>query len=757
MKVLISGLYAGPNPSPGVSISECVRSAYPDVRIVGVDYTDRNTGLHWKTFDEIEIQRPWNQIDPDQYGDYLTTLLNKDAYWLSGLDLEIWWMAERGLASAKGALIPPIDALRATARSNLPELGQPLGYVPDSISLRESDWDLHAFLRASGWKAWLKGPHYDAVPIRRWSDVEEARRQLIQRWGDVEFFLQKHVQGEEECLAFCAYKGELLDAVHMKKHSQSREGKTWAGRVSEPESALRAWLSQRVSELEWTGGGELEFVRDASGRLALLEWNPHFSAWIHGAVFAGRNLPGLLLQAASNAPMTHPERQGEYFARVVVETPCRDEFPPPPPRPSGPHPSEAYGKAPSGVVELAGQLQAGGGPVVSRGRNEPPATPEIDTCLLASLRTQVADLQSGQTPKRVLLADYAEEGFAASAAAARLASSGRCEVKLAYSLKTNPDPRLLSMALQHGFSAEVISAAEYGAASAAGFSPERIVMNGPAKTWPKELGMSAYSAGLSFADSIEELETALSADAPQSSGSASLIGLRLRPPRARSRFGIDVGAFDVFDRCARLLSESPRRFEIAVHFHIAAHAVGANDWFDLLDSVLRWARTLQDVSGHAVATLDLGGGWFPEDWRDVLLPALPSIITRCEEALPQLRHVYLEPGRALAQDSSALLTRVLQRRHGEQLDEIVVDASIAEVPNAWHYPHRLLKLTNGEWIPVGKGNTRILGRSCMEEDILATSAALDASEGDLLAILDCGAYDSSMAYSFGQGGRLGPV
>lgn len=757
MKVLISGLYAGPNPSPGVSISECVRTAYPQAHVVGVDYTDRNTGLHWKTFDEIEIQRPWNQIDSDQYADYLRARLEDDAYWLSGLDLEIWWMAERGLTGTKGALIPPLEALRATARDNLPDLGQSLGYVPESIGLSESDYALHAFLRESGWKAWLKGPHYDAVPVRRWADLEDARRQLTQRWGDVDFFLQRHVQGEEECTAFCAYRGELLDAVHMKKHSQSREGKTWAGRVSEPESALRAWLARKVAELDYTGGGELEFVRDASGRLALLEWNPHFSAWIHGAVFAGRNLPGLLLQAASGEEMSRCPAQSEYFARVVVETPCRAEFPPPPPRPTGPHPSEAYGKAPSGVVELAGQLQPGGGPVASKRRTELPTSPTVDESLLASLRSGCAGLQLDRTPSRIFLADYTEGRFAQSAAAAGLAATERCEVKLAYSMKTNPDTRLLSMALRHGFSAEVISAAEYRAACTAGFSPERIVMNGPAKTWPKELGANAVAPGLSFADSVEELEIMLSTEAPASIGTASLIGLRLRPPQARSRFGIDVGAFEVFDRCARALSASPREFEIAIHFHIATHVVGAGDWLDLLEAVLRWARTLQDVSGHAVTTLDLGGGWFPEDWRDILLPGLPSIVLRCESALPQLRRVYLEPGRALAQESSALLTRVLQVRHSTHPGEIVVDASIAEVPNAWHYPHRLLRHTDGDWTEVAKGSTRVLGRLCMEEDILATSAALDASEGDLLAILDCGAYDSSMAYAFGQGALHGPV
>ena len=47
----------------------------------------------------------------------------------------------------------------------------------------------------------------------------------------------------------------------------------------------------------------------------------------------------------------------------------------------------------------------------------------------------------------------------------------------------------------------------------------------------------------------------------------------------------------------------------------------------------------------------------------------------------------------------------------------------------------------------------ILGRLCMEADILAESIALPASlqAGDMIVIGDTGAYDSSMTYDFGKG------
>jgi diaminopimelate decarboxylase len=44
----------------------------------------------------------------------------------------------------------------------------------------------------------------------------------------------------------------------------------------------------------------------------------------------------------------------------------------------------------------------------------------------------------------------------------------------------------------------------------------------------------------------------------------------------------------------------------------------------------------------------------------------------------------------------------------------------------------------------------------MEEDVVAENVEA-VSEGDILAILDAGAYDASMSYSFGRGVNSGPV
>ena len=69
MKIFVSGLYAGGNPQPGVGIVRSLRQGYPDATIVGVEYSNRVSGIHFDELDELWIQRPWGELDLETYGD----------------------------------------------------------------------------------------------------------------------------------------------------------------------------------------------------------------------------------------------------------------------------------------------------------------------------------------------------------------------------------------------------------------------------------------------------------------------------------------------------------------------------------------------------------------------------------------------------------------------------------------------------------------------------------------------------------------
>jgi diaminopimelate decarboxylase len=94
------------------------------------------------------------------------------------------------------------------------------------------------------------------------------------------------------------------------------------------------------------------------------------------------------------------------------------------------------------------------------------------------------------------------------------------------------------------------------------------------------------------------------------------------------------------------------------------------------------------------------------------------------------------------------------RRHRGKLDEIVVDACIAELPLASAYPHRVFRVEDKRIVPAGRGAVRVLGRICMEDDVLFSGLDLPegTAVGDRLVVCDAGAYERSMSYAFGRAG-----
>jgi diaminopimelate decarboxylase len=742
----ISGVHSGPNPSPGLGVALSLRQAFPHARLVGVDYSVESSGLHSEVFDDIWLQRPWKELQLPVYQAAIQQVLDDGALWIAGQDLEVGWLAG-ALTDRSRAMLPPSEALRQVAKPEISAARELPFVVPEFLAVDRSDWELHGFCRAHGWRVWVKGPTYEAMRAFDWPSFVSARRVLSEGWSTNRAFVQRHVLGNEETIAFCAYQGELLDCVHMRKQTVTQEGKTWAGRVSRVEPAIEEPLRALLARLEWTGGGELEFVRAGDGTLHLIDWNPRFPAWIHGATYAGHNLPARLLEAAGyGTPAPAPGRASQ-FTRVVVEIPIRPGYPLPAIRAA--HDEWQVGsKHPSGMPELARRLESarsnGADPKKDRPRRGPAPVPaEVED----DLRSIAADRIV--TPARVLLPETARERFAR----VQNAVAGfplDVELGFGYSIKTNPHPSLVMLAEQTGMFAEVISRAEMERALNAGFSPDRIILNGPAQQWP--IGPMPDDALMAaFADSPESFARWMGEGPP----TARYLGIRLRPITVGSRFGADVGTPKRFARTLALLASLPPEQEIGVHFHFASDVIGPSRWFELFGSVLHWAEAIQDGVGRPVRCLDAGGGWFPDDFDRELLPRLEEVVGSAVERLPELARFFVEPGKAIAQPTMALVTTVLEvRRSGDTVTEAVVDAAISDLPMAPFYPHRVYAHSaDGRWQPLGGRGDRLLGRICMETDILASDLALPASlqAGDRLVIGDAGAYDASMSYNFGRG------
>jgi hypothetical protein len=442
MKIFVSGLYAGGNPQPGVGIVRSLRQGYPDATIVGVEYSNRVSGIHFDELDELWVQRPWGELNLDSYGDKVRNVLDAGGLWISGSDLEAMWLASIFPDGHRNLLAPPMSGIKRITKPVVEAAsGLPIR-IPTYLSTEHSDWDLHAFCREHNWRVWLKGPYYDASRTPTWDSFTAVRNALTKVWSTEKLFLQAHVSGYEESVMLSAYQGELLGAVSMRKRDITPEGKTWAGDVSDVPPAFLEPLRQMVRDTNWTGGGELEMVRDASNQLWLIEMNPRFPAWVHGATIAGHNLPALLVEAATGVSSARAPAQSAEFTRIVLEIPVRPDFPLPPlPEPFAGAVGHSM-KHPSGLTALAARLHEIDPDMLDVALDPgsggaPSGVAELPASFVADIAAQ--DFAAMQTPQYIYMDTTAAGLFRQAADRAHRLSTNDVEVISCYSIKTNPE------------------------------------------------------------------------------------------------------------------------------------------------------------------------------------------------------------------------------------------------------------------------------------------------------------------------------
>jgi diaminopimelate decarboxylase len=753
MKVYLTGWQTEPHGQAGIGLARAIRLAYPHVHLVAVMYAPDGAAIQWPECDETWVVGSWPTLDLAAHQRQIAERLAGGAWWIAGLAREVAWLA-RALPGHGRLLIPPAHALE---RVGLPAVAaaSDLGLaVPAFLGAAAPDWDLNAFGRRHGWQVWLRTHDGASQRVQSWQALHRASLDLGEATLSGNLFLQEHIEGAAESIAFAALQGELVGCVRCvcEPGDAAPQGALRSSRVEPVPGPLSAALAEAVRQLQWSGGGELRLLRDATERRWVLAWRACFPAWIYGAALAGENLPAQLLERATGIAAVPSEAVTDAFMRVVIEVPLRRTEGAPAAGPDPLSEERAASTVPHGPDARTGVRS----PYPAREGPASTAVPKVPADMVADVASAVPSLEN--TPAWLFLPSAARHAFQQAEELMRRCSTPDVRVRIAYSTKTNPDRRLLELACASGLLVETISQAETRKALACGFVPDRIVLNGPSKRWPA-LQRTPEPLHAVFCDSLEELRAAGAAE-EDGVYHAQILGIRLRAPQMVSRFGIACVTPEDAQAISALVRQLPSGPRFGVHFHMASNAIGLERWWRLFERMLEGARVLETAAGRPVSCLDLGGGWFPDDWTEELAQHLSArIVGRLASALPGVREVILEPGRALSQSSMALAVRVLEvRRAGDgQIGDVVVDGSIAEL--AYHnytiFPHRILWHDAAEqrWRPVGRGPGRILGRLCMEKDILAEAVGMPSSlaAGDLLVICDAGAYDRSMSYSFGTG------
>lgn len=762
-KIYISCVDSNLNPSAGIGIAKSIKQQFPEFYLIGVDYSEKSTGLYHSIFDDIIIQPAWSDIDLEEYQKEILNILSKGEFWISSLDIELKWIASFA-QNNKYFLGPNIAAINLTHK---PVYGwfknSHIFKIPTFLLVNKyainMDKELD-FCRRKDWNVFLKSKYFDAVKVNNFYDLRGYVESFKITWPNDILFLQEQILGREVSFCLIASNGVLLYVIGMRKILLTPQGKTWGGDLFQPEDVIISELKQFVSDTYWNGALEIECAINSLGEIYVFDINPRFPAWIYGATICGINMPSMLLSSKleNNHDEQYPVLEGKKsFVRVVEEIEIQFE------RVGITHKLEGLGNfssskfkmasnMPQLAIKLSNNSNLDGGHCPYMDRDGENSNNIESRYMIQDFLGSTVKFEKIITPYRLFSSKMFQNNLSQfKEIFEKYKSHYSINFNLAFSVKTNPDCQLLPILLKGNYLVEVISIGEAHFVLQNGFDCSKIIWNGPAK-FIGEMGDIDYFQYVFF-DSLHEFR--LIKDDVNLFSRIKYIGFRLSLSSMNSRFGICIDNYSEFIDLVNCIMDLPHT-SISFHFHFASSYIGTNLWGKLVSEFLSWIKLIQQATLKKVHIIDFGGGWHHRDIVDMLPKIFEQYIFPYLSEIDGVETLFLEPGKALIQNSYYLVVTIIGFRNNITGGiDVICDGSIAEMPLIQEVGVKvfLFKYKNNCISELYQGQSRLLGRLCMENDILLTGVNLDEVEiGDKLLFSNAGAYNLSMSYEFGRGG-----
>ncbi len=328
-----------------------------------------------------------------------------------------------------------------------------------------------------------------------------------------------------------------------------------------------------------------------------------------------------------------------------------------------------------------------------------------------------------------------------------------------YAVKANSTLAILDLLARRGAGFDVVSSGELERVlSVDRAAATRIVFSGVGKTAP-EMDLALRSGILLFnVESEGELE--LLAERAAKLRTRARIALRVNPDvfaethpyistgMREHKFGVDIRrARAVYRKAGKYLEPS------GVSVHIGSQIRSAEPFGAAARRVAKLIVELRK-DGHAIRLMDVGGGLGVEYHPDRAFDAEEKVsqyaaaLIPIVESLGSLR-LLLEPGRFLVAQAGALLSRVLYVKKNGEKTFVIVDSAMNDLlrPALYQAYHEIVPVTPTQ--SSRKAVADVVGPVCETGDFFARDRTLPVLKpGDLVAILDTGAYGMSLASNY---------
>jgi diaminopimelate decarboxylase len=340
---------------------------------------------------------------------------------------------------------------------------------------------------------------------------------------------------------------------------------------------------------------------------------------------------------------------------------------------------------------------------------------------------------------------------------------------ICYSVKANSNLSILKLLAGQGSGFDIVSGGELlRLLEVDKKAASRVVFSGVGKT-AEEIDL-ALAAGILIFNAESESEVALLAERARRRRVTARVALRVNPDvfadthpyistgLREHKFGIDIkAARSVYQEVKRSRYLDP----VGISVHIGSQIQSAEPFGAALDAVGELIRELEG-DGIQIKFVDAGGGLGIDYLGGSNFdPAaeMAKYAAEVERALAGLEvRLLLEPGRFLIAQAGALLAKVLYLKRNGSKTFVITDAGMNDLirPALYQAYHEILPVIHD---PLAKrGVVDLVGPVCESGDFFARDRDLpEVQEGDLVAILDVGAYGMALSSNYNTRPRAAEV
>jgi diaminopimelate decarboxylase len=341
------------------------------------------------------------------------------------------------------------------------------------------------------------------------------------------------------------------------------------------------------------------------------------------------------------------------------------------------------------------------------------------------------------------------------------------KIRVYYAAKANSNLSVLKILETEGAHLDAVSPGEVQIALATGFPAEDILFTGTSVK-NDELKFLASSNVTVNVDSLSQLDRLLKITVP------NLMSVRVNPEIGaghhdhcitagkNTKFGLwENNALKAYDTAK---NAGVKRF--GIHMHVGSGVLNVQPFLLALDKLLGVAKKVHDEIGVIFEFVDMGGGlgvpYKPDEQELDLARFAEEVLSLFKRKTAEYGlgepFFCVEPGRYLVCDASILLTHVNTVKATPFKRFVGADAGFNTLvrPTMYGSYHHILVANN---LDTPEEETYdVVGPICESGDVLAKDRRLPKiQEGDLLAVLNVGAYGYSMSSQYNARPRAAEV